>query len=1028
MFHRRSFTGAVLVLLALGVTLTFTIPLIAQSTATLRGTVTDQSGAVVPNAKVTARNQATGIERSTQSDSTGNYQIASLPVGKYDVDVSAPSMAAQTAKGVVLSVSQTVEMDFKVGVQRTSEVVNVTSDVPAIETTTMTVGQVIDEKTVQEIPLNGRHFVDLGLLIPGSVTPPSNGFLTAPTRGQGAQAFNTAGQREDTVNIMINGVNLNDMVQNQITFQPSINTVSEFKVDNSTYSAEYGRNSGAIVNIATRSGSNNWHGEAFDFLRNEAFDARNFYNKQSAARISPFKRNQFGANLGGPVWKNHTFFFFSYEGLRQRQGLTINSGVPTNAQRASVTDPTVQKLLAVIPQANDASGSKFVGSATAPVNIDQWTGDVSHNFSESDHLHGYYAFQRDQRQEPTLQGNTVPGYGDTRAAHRQVFTLNETHVFSSQTVNELRFGFNRVHITFQPNFTQPDSNFGINLGIATIGLPQISVTGLGLNIGGPAGFPQGRGDTTFVVSDTLNYLHGNHNFKFGGEVRHFQNNNFGGDTGAITFSSTNNFLAGNASSFTYGPGTPSRIGVNTMSLFAMDNWKVAPNFTLELGLRYDLNLVPGEAANRFVIFDPSTVSLRQISDIYGRNTTNFGPRVGFAWNIDGSNKTVLRSGFGLLFDQPVTNVVSPLSSNPPFATPLAINLVAPATFPISNVAGSIAPGALGTVNNVNPNFKYPYVASWNLNVQHEITRSLAMMVGYFGSKGTHLRDAVNQNPRNAAGVRLYPTLSATSPFKPGATLGNIQMIDSGANSNYNALWATATKSMARGLQFQASYTYSHSLDFNSLNSQNIVLQDSTNPRGNYASSDFDVRHRISLNGIYDVPWMKDNRFAGGWEIATILQAQTGNPFTVFTSGNLQGSATLRPNQLGPIPIVDTFVSNGNVQWIPQAICGAAATAGCLLQASGNVFGNMLRNQITGPGFWNVDMSAIKRFKITERVNTEFRVEAFNLMNHPNLAQPSATIPANPAVPGNFGQITATRFPTGDAGSSRQLQFALKLHF
>jgi outer membrane receptor protein involved in Fe transport len=644
MFHRSSLGRATFIVLALCVIVIATSPLLAQSTATLRGTVTDQSGAVVPNAKVTARNQGTGIVRTTLSDSTGNYQIAALPAGTYDIDVSASGMALQTARGVVLPVSQIVAMDFKIGVQKASEVVNVTGEAPAIESSTMTVGEVINQRTVQEIPLNGRHFVDLGLLIPGSVTAPSNGFLTAPLRGQGSASFDTAGQREDTVNFMINGVNLNDMVQNQITFQPSINTVSEFKVDNSTYSAEYGRNSGAIVNIATRSGTNQWHGEAFEFLRNDAFDARNFFNKDTVP-ISPFKRNQFGANIGGPIWKNHTFFFFSYEGLRQRQGLTINSGVPTDSDRASVTNPSVLKLLAVIPRANGApingQNTKFISSATAPVNLDQWTLDMSHNFSENDRLHGYYAIQRDLRQEPTLQGNTITGFGDTRQARRQVFTLNETHVLTTHTVNEFRFGFNRIHITFAPNFTQSATDFGINLGVPSTGLPQMSVAGYNLNFGGPAGFPQGRGDTTFIFSDTLNWTHGNHNFKFGGEFRQFRNNNFGGDTGTFTFNTPATFLAGNANTFTYAPGTPSRISVNTISGFAMDNWRLTPGLTVELGLRYDFNMRPSEAMNRFVVFDPATVSLVQTSDYYAANTHDIGPRVGFAWDVWGDGKTVM---------------------------------------------------------------------------------------------------------------------------------------------------------------------------------------------------------------------------------------------------------------------------------------------------------------------------------------------------------------------------------------------------
>ncbi|HEU4770189.1 MAG TPA: carboxypeptidase-like regulatory domain-containing protein, partial [Pyrinomonadaceae bacterium] len=335
---------------------------LGQSTALLQGTVTDSKGAVLPNAAVTAKHRSTSSERSTQTDTEGNYQFAALPPGSYSVEVKVQGFKTQVADQVTVEVAKTVVQNFQMDVGAISEQVLVSSDVPVIETTTTSVGTVINQRTVQEIPLNGRHFVDLGLLIPGSVTPPQNGFLTAPLRGQGSFAFNTAGGREDTVNFMINGINLNDMVQNQITFQPSINTVQEFKVDNSTVSAEYGRNSGAIVNIATRSGANEYHGELFEFIRNEKLDARNFFD----ATKPPFKRNQFGFNIGGPLnlphfgeggpifsyeGRNRTFFFFSYEGTRQRQGLTLTSNVLTDAQRASATNPTVVQLLPLIPLA-----------------------------------------------------------------------------------------------------------------------------------------------------------------------------------------------------------------------------------------------------------------------------------------------------------------------------------------------------------------------------------------------------------------------------------------------------------------------------------------------------------------------------------------------------------------------------------------------------------------------------------------------------------------------------------------------------
>ena len=309
-------------------------PARAQSTGAIQGNIVDAQGAVVPGVTVTVRNVATGVERTTVSDADGDYLTPSLAPGLYRIETHLSGFGDQ-ARDIEVDVARTSVVNIRLTIGPVAETVSVVGASPVIETATTSVGQVISQRTVQEIPLNGRHFVDLGLLIPGSVTPPQNGFLTAPLRGQGSFAFNTAGNREDTVNFMINGVNLNDPAQNQITFQPSINTVSEFKVDNSTFSAEYGRNSGAIVNIATRSGANDFHGEAFEFFRDDALDSRNFFNAEPAPK-SPFRRNQFGANVGGPIIKNRTFFFGTYEGLRQRQGIDINSGVLRDDQRAAV--------------------------------------------------------------------------------------------------------------------------------------------------------------------------------------------------------------------------------------------------------------------------------------------------------------------------------------------------------------------------------------------------------------------------------------------------------------------------------------------------------------------------------------------------------------------------------------------------------------------------------------------------------------------------------------------------------------------
>ena len=344
--------------------------LFGQTSATLRGLITDQSGAVLPGVSISVRNQQTGVERTTLSDETGNYQVAALPIGVYQVEVMLAGMKPQNVSGLALEVGQTVIRDFKLEVGAASEEVTVSGEAPVIDTATITVGQVINQRIVQEIPLNGRHFLDLGMLAPGSVTPPANAGLAAPLRGQGFFSFNTAGNREDSVSFMVNGINLNDISNNQITFQPSINTVDEFKLTNSTFSAEYGRNSGAILNIATKSGTNQFHGEVFDYLRNDVFDARNFFDIAKPA----FRRNQYGGTLGGPIVKDRTFFFFSYEGLTHRQGITLSSGVLTDAQRAAVTDPVIQKLLPLIPKANSGPGT-FRGPAIAPVGNNQFTLD-----------------------------------------------------------------------------------------------------------------------------------------------------------------------------------------------------------------------------------------------------------------------------------------------------------------------------------------------------------------------------------------------------------------------------------------------------------------------------------------------------------------------------------------------------------------------------------------------------------------------------------------------------------------------------
>jgi len=1023
----------------------------AQSTTAIRGTVLDAQGATVSGARVTVKNLGTNLEQSAETDGTGNFLISALPIGNYRIEIRKDGFRALVINSYTLEVSTTASQNFTLNVGNISETMEVISAAPVIETSTMTVGQVIDQRTVQEIPLNGRHFVDLGLLIPGSVTPPQNGFLTAPLRGQGSFAFNTAGNREDTVNFMVNGINLNDMVQNQITFQPSINTVSEFRVDNSTYSAQYGRNSGAIVNIATRSGINSYHGELFEFVRNHDLDARNFFNTRLTAAGAPnpqatFKRNQFGGNFGGAIVKNRTFFFLSYEGVRQRQGIPLNTTVLTDAQRNQVTavnNPPSVKLLQLIPSANNGANG-FLGSATAPVNIDQGTADISHNFSSNFVLHGYYAIQHDLRQEPTLQGNTIPNFGDTRESRRQIATLGLVQTLTSRVVNETRLGFNRIHITFMPNNLLNPVGIGIQDGNNfAAGLPQISIGGLGVNFGGPAGFPQGRGDTTAVLGDTLSYIRGKHSFKFGGEFRRFNNNNFSSDTGILTFLNVTQFVNGTPNGFSISPGNlPSRIATGELGFFGQDSWKVVPRLTLELGLRYDWNQTPTEALNRFANFIAAANSIVQVASPYQQNNKNFEPRVGFAWDVFGGGKTVARAGYGILTDQPITNLVIGLTANPPFGGPIAFTGGTTSTTTYANLLAAAKAGGLAPTV-VDPNFDNSYIQSYNFNIQQRLTKKWSVMAGYFGSLGRHLRTRENLN-QFVGGVR--PFQNTTVPgFATPKNLGNISDNVSNGNSSYNALWITSNLNAWHGLQFNASYAYSKSLDYTSQNGQAIVIQNALNPAGDKGLSDFDVRNRFSMNFLYQLPAPWHNRFVQGWQVGGIIQSQGGNPVNLFDTGlsALTGLATLRPDQIGPIQIVDTPVAGG-IQWFAPLLCDPTKANGptctgatfALPTAGGLHFGNFGRNVIIGPSFNNVDFSLIKRTKITERFTNELRLEAFDVFNHANLGQPGrgaqlVASTSNPAllVPvQTFGLITSTRFPTGDSGSSRQLQVALKLIF
>ncbi len=1013
--------------------LSFAPAALAQSSATLSGTVKDATGAVLPGATVVLHNNGTGANRTILSNGAGQYVLPSLAPGDYAITVSAPGFSNYAVKDYVLQVDQKATLDVPLSAASTGQTVEVEGAAPAIQTETITVGQVIDARTVQEVPLNGRHFLDLTVLTAGGVTAPAAGSLTAPSRGLGANSFDTAGNREDSVNFQINGVNLNDMVQNQITFQPSIDTTSEFRVNNQTYSSEYGRSSGSVVNVATQSGTNKFHGEAFEYLRNNALDARNYFNPKGTQMLQ-FIRSNFGASLGGPIYRNKTFFFASYEGLRQHQGIPLNSAVLSTAQRTAVTNPIIRNLLPYIPLANSANAAGqayFVGTASGPVQIDQGTADVQQIFNEKDNLHGFYALQEDTRTEPTLQGDTLPGFGDHRHAKRQILTVNETHVFSPRLVNDARIGFNRININFLPNVTTDPTTLLLGTGTSGLnGIPFTTVTGF-FSFGGPGGFPQGRTDTLGVFNDAMTYSVGKHSIKFGGEYRRFINANYTGDTGTLTFNNLANFQAGLANAYSITPLLQtSRIYVNAVNGFVQDDFHVSPALLLELGFRYEWNGSPSAGNNKLVNFIPGLNELIQVgTNGQGRSpytqNNNYEPRVGFSYNVGGKSKTVVRAAYGLMADQPETNLVTGLATNAPFTSKVNYsNSTAP--IPVANLFKSAALAGLA-ISAVAPNYRNAYTQDFNFNIQQQSFDDITFSIGYYGSVGRHLRQLVNLNEPGFATTRPIQALSAGSPIDPGSSLANANLpqYNFAGQSNYNALWFTAQKNFRNSLEFNFNYNLSKSLDLGSLGT--TYLQDQTRPRLNYGPSDFDTRHRVATNVVYNLPF-KGNRLVEGFRLTGIAQWQTGNPLnvtdTVTTFSGLSG--VTHPNLLAPVAYVKAKTSATTVQWFTNSVCTqAATTAGCTFQVPTNGFGTLGRNALIGPGFADVDVSLEKNTKIYENANLQLRFDAFDVANHANFGNPGTSAAVGSA---SFGTITSTRFPTGDSGSSRQLQVAAKITF
>jgi hypothetical protein len=1043
------------------------------------GTVNDPSGAVVAGATVTATNTATGVARSTVTDTSGGFVISELPVGTYEVSVKQEGFQTGLVPGVEVSVSAERRVDVTLQTGAVTEQVTVTADVPLVETTSDVLGGTVTAQQIQNLPVNGRDFTKLLVLVPGATGDPSGATDSPGSFG----LFSSNGNRGRSNNYLLDGTDMNDGYRNL----PAINEAGVFGTPAtilpveaiaeaailSNFEAEYGRNAGAVVNIVTKSGGNEIHGSVFEFVRNDIFDARNFFNFKPDDQTA-FRNNQFGFAVGGPFVKNKTFWFVAYEGQRERVGLNSVARVPDPLEIAALggaTNPVIANLLArnPFPTPNRAvplfSDQPNVSVTTRALNdVDSLIVKVDHSFNEKHQLVGRYFFGNSDQSFPLaiLAGGVLPGFNTVTPTRVNLVALSYLWVVSDTQVNELRFGYNRFDEEFLPEDGDFDPrSIGLETGIQgpqDFGLPQIRISGF-TPIGATLSVPRGRVDTNFHVVDNFSWKLGKHDVKLGYEFRRTFVNGFfdAGYRGRLDFDSLEDFLAGRLSGGRSARGD-SRRGTfqNSHAFFVQDSYRYSKNLTFNYGMRWDYYGVIGEERDRFSILDPSA-GLVQVDQLYPKDYNNFSPRVSVAWDVTGKGKTVVRAGYGVFFDafsqdffvgQLPFNTFNPGPAYNPFGSD-------PVLFSFSTVS-EIQPGVPvytdyldSDVFTVDQNLATPYVQNFNLNVQHELFSGGVLTVGYVGSQGRKLfryRD-INQSVPGQGSARPFDN----GPFAPsGGTFFYVNELETAAVSNYNALQVDFELRNRHGFSSTVNYTWSHSLD-NASDGQDYVANatqpnDSNRPDLEYGNSNFDVRNRFVWTFNYDFPHFTDEAkwITQGWSINGVTTLRSGSPFHVnfLFIDDFDGTGEFFPR---PDLVGDPYAGTST----PDNFLNLSAFAvPCLLDSSGSCVpgtqhaGTLGRNSLIGPDYKNFDFSVYKSTHIAENVELQLRFEFFNLFNHPNFSSP--LLPGF-AVDAGFNGIEANGrgggflpntvtpdvgigTPFHGGGGSRNIQLGVRLQF
>ncbi len=1025
-------------------------------TSTIIGRVSDSTGAVIAGAKVAVQNTDTGESRSAETDSAGRYSVSNLAAGSYSVTVQASGFQTAIRRGITLSVASEVVINLEMVLGSVQETVQVTAEAPVIEATSATLSGLVNPQQLRDLPLNGRSFDQLALLSAGVVAQPEA--TRNQIQGQGLR-LGSNGARADANLYLLDGTVINDHSSqgpgSAAGQNLGVEAIREFRILTHSFSAEYGRNAGAVVSAITRSGTKEFHGSAYEFLRNNVLDARNFFDKGS---VPPFRRNQFGGSLGGPLLRERAFFFVNYEGLRQRRGVTVIASVPDANARQGVlpggtvaVNPAIKPYLDLYPLPNGRSfgdgTAEYIQPFSSSANENYSMERMDLHLSNEDNLFARYVYDPSESRSP----RPLPGFYDGGVRTNHFTALGETHIFSATALNDFRFAFNRTDPgtttgSLQPTGPAlsflPGADFGTITFTTAAGTGGLQLTELGTQAVAPQTFTQ----NVFQVTDAVNYVRGPHSWKVGMDVQRVQlNTNYlSWRRGNYTFTSLSDLLNARPSQFQFafigGSSSPVRGWRQVLvGSFVQDDVRLRHNLTLNLGLRHELVTSPAEVNGKSADLLHVTDAESTIGPPFETRKTNFAPRAGLAWDPTGSGKMSVRVGGGMFYN-PVLGRDWYFFSGSDYRFTSTI-IIANAPFP-NALQNGFAAGAKST-NAVQFELDTPALVHYNVEIQRQLAPSLVLRAGYIGSHGYHMTRATEQNIRVAQiqpdGSKFFPT---NARFR-NPNFSSIGELLTDAHSNYNALQIDLQKSMSAGLQFNLAYTVAKTLsDSDSISNSQITSTapttlDINDLARDYSRSVYDQRQTVVFNAQYQMPWDKNLKSVatraifGGWAVNGIVSYGSGFPFDVQLGfNNSQNGDRNQPDR----PNLAPGASNDPIHGTTAGCAGVRAGQKlrtpdryfdpCSFQLPpAGTFGNLARNTVTGPRLFNVDFAALKTLGLGEKVNLEFRAEFFNLFNHANFSAPSRFVfTSQRVINGNAGRITTT------STTEREIQFGLKLIF